>query len=302
MGASPPRKEVFMKIVEIYIVKKDNYSLYVVRSTIGIGYIDTSKVTDFTDLTTATVDGTNSNKFEVYVNDYKLTNKTDYVINSVTKQIQFTTPLVTGDEIKIYDILDSVAKVITKNSYNKNALFTYFNTYQKFKYNQEYTFSLDVVGTNYTKTFLAQYDPFYSSIKNIRVDTGDLLDGVTDAQIAKVIYKWSREAYWTLDNDSRLDDIKDYQYVQNYVRYKTDIDLCYAIYLTISGKYGVIKKEIGNIQVQRDTKIPLIDKMIQRFKELLENNEALLKGSTAIAASFVKANDTSYTVSDRGVF
>lgn len=42
--------------------------------------------------------------------------------------------------------------------------------------------------------------------------------------------------------------------------------------------------------------------MIQRFQDLLQNSEELMKGDTVVVNSFVRAGNTSYPVSNRGVF
>lgn len=329
--------------VEIYIVKKDNYNNYKIKNTMGIGYQASLKVDEFDKLSGPMVVGkqdasgyyhqqkvgsegntpfslitnntimcakylcgqiidTIETPFRILVNGLRLENITDYHISDEAI-ILFTNPLEAGDKLEIHDVTENNYSITSKNSYNKNAIFKLFNSSQKFKYNQEYNFNISVQDKQFTNTFIAQYDPFYSSAKNIRLDTGDLLVNATDDQIARMIYKYSKEAYTILDDDNRLDDLVDYKYVQNYVRYKTDIDLCYAIYCSISGKYGVISKDVGDIKISREIKLPTIKSMIERFSELLRPNEDLLKGDdSALVASFVKGNSTTYTVDSRGVF
>ena len=331
-----------MVTVEIYISKIDDTAStqYKILNTKGIGLQHVPKVQDFTATGLAgptVVDGviggtsgatpytviTGSDvetgefvtgdlidpvigPFRVLLNRKELKNLDDYYID-VNNTLLLVKPIKIGDKLEIHDVAVGDNWVVTsKNSYNPNALIKLFSADAKYKYNQEYTFSIGIKDEEekkiFTESFQSQYDPFYSNVKNVRIDTGDLLDGATDAQISKIIYKWSKEAYTILEDDNRLDDIKKYKYTQNYVRYKTDIDLCYAIYCSISGKYGSIEKEIGNIKVKRETKLPLIEAMIKRFQDLLRPNEELLKGEQNNVATFVKAGDTAYTVPNRGVF
>lgn len=329
--------------VEIYIVKKNNYNNYKIKNTMGIGYQSLLKVDEFDKLSGPVVVGkkdpagyyhqeklgsigdtpfsiitdsdikcarylcgqiidTVETPFRIIVNGIRLENFVDYHISDEAV-ILFKSPLEPGDKIEIHDVTENSYRIVSKNSYSKNAIFKLFSSSQKFKYNQEYNFNISIQNKLFSNTFLAQYDPFYSSIKHIRLDTGDLLVNATDEQISRMIYKYSKEAYKILNNDNRLDDLVDYKYVQNYVRYKTDIDLCYAIYCSISGKYGVITKEVGDIKISREIKIPTISSMIERFTELLRPNEDLLNGeNSALVASFVKGKATTYTVDSRGVF
>jgi ribosomal protein L10 len=331
-----------MVTVEVYISKKDDVgnTQYKILNTKGIGIEYVPKVQDFTATGLAgptVIDGvvggtsgatpytviTNADiecgefvtgdlidkvigPLRILVNRKELKNFDDYYID-VNNNLYLVKPMKIGDKLEIHDVVVGDNWVATsKNSYNPNALIKLFSSDTKYKYNQEYTFKIGIKDEeekkSFSESFQSQYDPFYSNVKNIRLDTGDLLDGATDAQISKLIYKWSKDAYQILNDDNRLDDIKKYKYTQNYVRYKTDIDLCYAIYCSISGKYGVITKEVGNIKVQREVKLPLIAAMIKRFEDLLRPNEDLLHGNKNSVVSFVKAGNTAYTVPNRGVF
>lgn len=294
-----------MVTIEIYIAKVNGFSEYKIKNVIGTGLASISKVLDFTPSSLSSAVSGATNGLSILVNGVELKNNIDYYID-VNNNMLLVNPLNVGDKLEIHDTISGEHPIVTKNSYNPNALVKLFSADQKFKYNQEYSFSLSIEDEGevktFTQTFQSQYDPYYSNIKNIRLDTGDLLDGVTDAQIAKLVYKWSKDAYTILDDDNRLEEITTYKYVQNYVRYKADIDLCYAIYVTISGKYGTIIKEIGNVKVQREIKLPYIEQMIARFRELLKPNEELLLGDDSMVVSFVKGSATEYPVSDRGVF
>ena len=240
--------------------------------------------------------------FSININGKECEPFKDYYIYENT--IIFSKPLKIGSMIKITDEVNA-AKINTKNSYNKNALFHTYSSEQKFKYNNKYTFTLTVNEEEHTISFGTQYDPFYCSMSKIRSDMGSMISGVTDNQIAKLIYEHSKEVFVTMTNNSKLEDLTDIekkQYIQNIVRYKTDIDLCWLLYYAVSGKYGTITKQIGTIEIEKTTKLPYIETMLKRFQGELQELENQLNDGTNTVVSFVKAGDTSYTVPDRGVF
>lgn len=263
-----------MKVIDVYIVKIKDYIKYTLVNPLGL----------------------KADSFTVSVNDYELTNGNEY--KNENNVLTFTNPLEIGDKIQInYSISDTV-KIVTRNAYDKNSLYKIFSSNSKLKFNHAYNFSLNINGEAFNSKFYSKHDPFYTTIKKIRMDTGDLLDHATDYQISQLIYLHSKEAQDTLGDS--ISDIP--VYATNVVRYQTDIDLCWQIYLSISGKYGVFKKKIGTIEVDQEVKLPMIDTMIKRFKELLKPNEELLNGDKKTASSFVRAGNTTYTVANRGVF
>ena len=277
------------KVYEIYIVKEDGLTMYNVKNVNGLG---------FKTLCALPIRNLNEPvELEVFVNDYKLTANIDYYVDNNTSII-FKNPLCQGDKITIVDSILDNAKIITKSSYDKTAFLKIFSSFQKFRYNHRYLMNLIVEDKDFTMDFNTKYDPFFTTVKKIRLDTGDLLSKVSDEQISKVIYLNSKEALEILGDD--VDEIE--SYVKNYVRYKTDIDLCYSIYLTITGKIGSFSKKVGDLEVSNSVKLPYLDDMIKRFKELLKPAEDSLSGNNIAAASVVKAGSSEYPVSSRGVF
>lgn len=286
-------------LYEVYIVKEDHFMSYsIVNEILANQNMGCSGFYS---------PNHNTLGLKVYVNDRELVPNCDFTM--FAGELNFSIPLYTGDKVIIKDsILDNV-KLITKNSYSRNTLFKYFSSNTKFKSNQIYDFILNVNEEEYKTEFLTKYDPFYTTIEKIRLDTGDLLANIPDSQIAKVIYINSKEAYDKLveaatNSDEETTTVTTIPtYAKNYVRYKTDIDFCYAIYLSISGKYGTQTKKVGDIQIESTVKLPYIDNMIARFKELLKPNEdAFGVTSTLVSATFVKAQSSSYPAERTTVF
>lgn len=272
-----------MNIYEVYIVKKNEISEYEVKNTQGLGFKSISN-------------GIFDNNFKVSINDYEIDLNNDYIVEDGC--LKFTNPLSEGDKITIADsILDNV-KIVTRSSYDKEAFQKLFNSYQKFRFNHRYVVNLNIKGQKFTSDFNTKYDPFFVTVNKIRLDTGTLFDDIPDERIANVIYLNSKEALELLGED--VDEIP--TYAKTYVRYKTDIDLCYAIYLTITGKIGSYSKKIGDITVDRTIKLPYLSDMIGRFKELIKPVEDLMNGDNNTAVSYIKGSSTTYPVSKRGVF
>lgn len=296
-----------MRTIEVYIVKENGINSFELKNRKGIGFSNLNRPMPINDdevvdgdeyeiITPIIPDDDEEHNFVVKLNGKELEYINDY--NVINYKIIFNNPLMEGDKIEIYDSILNSVKVVTKNSYNRNALFKIFSSNINFKFNHTYEFVLPVQGKLFSTEFETEHDPFYTTVKKIRLDTGDLLNKVSDNQIAALIYQYSKEVQDVLGDDADSIPV----YASNVVRYKTDIDLCWAIYLSISGKYGVKSKKVGTIEIEKNTKVPYIETMVKRFKELLAPNEELLNSDQDTVLSFVKAKSTEYTVPNRGVF
>lgn len=226
--------------------------------------------------------------------------------------ILFNTPLQEGDKLTIMFESD-LPKVFTKSKYGTGAVYKLYSDEVKLKFNSNYKFVIEANET-FTSEFTSKYDPFFSTVKIIRRDTGDLLNDVSEEVIASIIYDNSLyvvDKLINIDDGDELEDMYDLDdfeyrvppYVTNYVRYKTSLDLCYSIYLTKTGKLGAFKKKIGDLDISSEIKLPALTEMMSRFKELIKPYEDLLNnGDSGLTAGFVKANSTSYPISSRGIF
>lgn len=234
--------------------------------------------------------------FDVRVNDIELNYGEHYTV--VDNVVNFANKLSQGDKITIKDSILNSVKIVSKSSYDRNSLFKMYSDKVKLRYNHTYKMIMSVLETDYELSFMTKYDPFYAAVDKIRLDTGDMLEHTSDEQIAKVIYSNSKDALQLLGED--VDVVP--KYAKNYVRYKTNIDLCYALYLSMTGKVGSYSKRVGDITIESSTKLPFLKDMIGRFKELLKPNEDLMNSENIGVLSFVKAKKSEYPVSNRGVF
>lgn len=323
-----------MKVTEIYI-SKENIPDYTLHESLGTGYsklieiaadsisraietynstidnlteknetekIENLNINDFISAEEMGLKAAEDLEFNVNINEEDLIPFEDYYVYD--NKIIFNEPVEIGSIIQIADNVNKT-KIITKNSYNKNALLHVFSAEQKLKYNNSYSFKLNINEEEFETYFESQFDPYYSSVKKIREDLGSMINGVKDGQIAKLIFEHSKEVFYVLTNNGSEDDLTDIKklmYPQNIVRYKTDIDLCWLLYYAVSGKYGTISKKIENIEIEKQTKLPYIETMLKRFQDALKELEDQLNNGTGTILSFTKGGDTKYTVSDRGVF
>lgn len=270
-------------IEEIYYIKKDETEKY------------TSKLFDAESV--------------LYINEEKAFEGVDYNIDE-DGGILFPNKLNIGDILYMkHRPKEDVEKVFTKSPYNNKAIFHAFSKDTNLKFNHKYVMEcyvrdIDNEDDNnylkFTNTFVAKYNPYYSSVKKIRSDTGTLLGEVEDDVIARLIYSNSKEAN-EIAADGTFDDGVP-GYAKNYVRYKTDIDICVAVYLSICGIAGERAKTLSDIKIERNVKIPYLEDMLKRFRELLKPNEDALIGPKVVASSFVKAKKYPYPINEARLF
>lgn len=275
-----------MRSIECYIVKKTT-NLYEIQNKNIDSYLSILNESSPLD------------SFFLYLNKELLEiDKDFYFSNGI---IYFSNEVEEGSLIEVIDeISKEFNKVITKNSYDRNSLFKLYSKDLKLKYNHKYILTADAINVDDIKDFkytvYASHDPFYTTVSQIRTDCNDFIIDLSDEQIAKMIYLNSKIAKECLDekNDSAsssgITTNKTIpRYVKNYVRYKTDIDLCTSIYLAISGKFGSINKTIGSINISKDIKLPYLKDILKKFEEYLKPLEDNLKSHTFSATAFVKA-------------
>jgi hypothetical protein len=131
------------------------------------------------------------------------------------------------------------------------------------------------------------------------MELGGLADSFTNDQINFVLYQNSKagfELYKSRSDYSIANAIP--TSLKDWVRYKTCVDLIYAIYLEISGNAGRQMKIIGPMQVDKEIKIPYINDMLKKFQKALDDADVKLREAQRVLA-FVKAG-TSYTFPQSG--
>ena len=238
-------------------------------------------------------------KISVYINDNNVT----FSYNSLNNSIVFNTILSIGDKISIkIDNLDiSKENLFSSSQIKPGVLLKKYSDVVKFKSNHTYSLNI-VTNKNKFKTSFSSNIP-YAIIKPnaIRIDTGKLFENIDDETILRVIYKNAKEAmelYLLTVTDTT--NITYPTYLKNYIRYKADLDLVNAAYLTISADAGVRDKRLGNMQVSADVKLPYLKDLIKRFSDLLKPNEDALSGNKTMSVGFKKGGTSfAYPGTDR---
>lgn len=264
------------------------------------------------------------NSINVYINGALQTfgDKLDYTTLPDNGKIIFNKELLEGDVVSI--ISNEEIKNIQVISFGRkesvNALYKKYTSIQKLKFNNRYNIHIKLNNKNIDWSFTTRLTPMFSTVKKIKEDIGEFIQGFTEEYIMSVIHNNSWEILNRV-NESLEDDtvsegmiIEDFiapnneneyispnRIISKWVKIKTEIDLIYARYYGISYNYGSVKKTIGDISIEKSTKLPYIDELLKRLKKDLEDTEEAIFGGINFIGSAVKGS-TNYQYSERGTF
>lgn len=239
----------------------------------------------------------------------------DYLTVQDTGKVIFNRPLSEGD---IVSVISNVAsnkinlEIVSSGRADKpNALYKKYGTVKRLKENNKYEVHICLGKELFLWTFVSKLTPLFVSSKKIWEDIGEFIEGFTEEYINSMLYRNSVEVVELIDELANQDDAVEnvtyevdadgnyttnHRAVKNWVRYKTEIDLIYARYYGISYRYGSIRKEVGDISIQKDTKLPYIDNLLDRVKDQWDEADAAIRGVNVVASA-VKAG-TNYSYDD----
>lgn len=273
---------------EIYIVKEDGFDTYKLKiKGEGISYFLGKGNADYA-VFTIKVNGVSLN-----FSNFKISE--DYVIT-------FNSPLEFGDMITINDSVHYNTKIISKNKYDKKALFKQSRESETLKSNHKYTVNLNVRDDDFSYSFDTDFNPLYTTVEKIRTGTGTILDSTDDYTILKAIYNTSKNCLERIEAEDVDVDFSNGTptIVRDYVMYTVQYEFVYAVYLSLCAKSGTNSKSVGDISIREGVRgIP--KEMLTSAKKLAENAEMNLFNTSKVA-NFVKAGSTTYPVDGRGVF
>lgn len=249
------------------------------------------------------------NLVSIFVNDEIATEDEDYFIKN--NKIVFNRELNDSDDLKMNYSYDTNKNIISKGKINKNSILSRFDSDIKLNENNKYRIGIVIDKELYEWEFNSKQNPMFSTARQILEDIGEFIEGFTEEYINNKIYDNSLAVIDLIDELASLDTPvenvtyeKDedgfytttYKAVKNWVRYKTDIDLTLARYFGISYHYGSEMKEIGDIKIEKSTKLPYIDNLLDFLKKQWDEADKVIRG-TNVVSSAVKAG-TQYKYDD----
>lgn len=233
----------------------------------------------------------------------------DYLTVQDTGKVIFNEPLYEGDIVSVISNIASKRinlEIVSSGRADKpNALYKKYGTVKRLKANNKYEIQLCLDKEIYKWHFVTKLNPLLVSSKKIWEDIGEFIEGFTEEYINSMLYRNSVEVIELIDELANADEaVENVTYetdnegnittssraIKNWVKYKTEIELVMARYYGISYRYGSVRKEVGDISIEKSTKLPYIDNLLDRLKDQFEEADNTIRGIN-IVASGVKAID-----------
>lgn len=237
----------------------------------------------------------------------------DYLTVQDTGKVIFNEPLSEGDIVSVISTVASKKinlEIISSGKADKpNALYKKYGTVKRLKPNNVYEVHLcldkDIIKWN----FVSHLNPLFVSSKKIWEDIGEFIEGFTERYINSMIYRNSVEVIELIDELANQEEAVEnvtyeidedgdytitYRAIKNWVKFKTEIELVMARYYGISYRYGSIRKEVGDISIEKSTKLPYIDNLLDRLKDQFEEADKVIRGLNTVASAIKGGDNYSY--------
>lgn len=233
----------------------------------------------------------------------------DYLTVQDTGKVIFNSPLTEGDTVSVVSNIASKKinlEIVSSGKADKpNALYKKYGTVKRLKENNKYEIQICIDKDIFKWNFVSKLNPLFVSSKKIWEDIGEFIEGFTEEYINSMIYRNSVEVIELIDELANAEEaIENVTYekdndgfytatnraIKNWVKFKTEIDLIMARYYGISYRYGSVRKEVGDIAIEKSTKLPYIDNLLDRLKDQFEEADNTIRGIN-IVASGVKGID-----------
>lgn len=237
----------------------------------------------------------------------------DYLTVQDTGKVIFNEPLNEGDIVSVVSNIASNKvnlEIVSSGKADKpNALYKKYGTVNRLKPNNKYEVQICIGKELFKWTFVSKLSPLFVSSKKIWEDIGEFIEGFTEEYINSMLYRNSVEVVELIDELKNQDEAVEnvtyevdadgnytttYRAVKNWVRLKTEIELVMARYYGISYRYGTIVKEVGDIHIEKSTKLPYIDNLLDRLKDQFEEADNVIRGVNIVASGVKGINNYSY--------
>lgn len=258
-----------------------------------------------------------SNLTSVFVDGELKTESEDYLVENgkvvFTDTVDFNSPL----NVKLNYAINTEKGLINPGSSsnsNSNSVLSRFNSDVKLNENNKYRVRIAIDKDFYEWEFNSRQNPMFTTAKKIYEDIGEFIEGFTEEYINNKIYDNSLAVIDLIDELAALEEpienvtyeqdengfyTTNYKAVNNWVRYKTDIDLTLARYFGISYRYGSELKEIGDIKIEKTTKLPYIDNLLEMLRKKFDEADQAIRGVNVVASSIKAGNRYKYDDWDR---
>ena len=237
----------------------------------------------------------------------------DYLTVQDTGKVIFNNPLNENDMVSIVSNVASKRinlEIISSGKADKpNALYKKYGTVKRLKENNKYEIQICIDKDIYKWNFVSKLNPLFVSSKKIWEDIGEFIEGFTEEYINSMLYRNSVEVIELIDELANGDDaVENVTYekdtdgnytttsraIKNWVKYKTELQLVMARYYGISYRYGSVKKSIGDIAIEKSTKLPYIDNLLDGLKDQFEEADNAIRGINIVASGVKGITNYSY--------
>lgn len=244
----------------------------------------------------------------IFLDGELLTADEDYLVKN--NRVVFA-DLPDDSNLTVIHNIDTTKTLINPGKSSSNSILTRFNSDLKLNENNKYRIGIAIDKDIYEWEFNSRQNPMFTTAKKIYEDIGEFIDGFTEEYINAKIYDNSVAVIDLIDTlaaqETPVENVTyeqdadgfyttKYKAVNNWVRYKTDIDLTLARYFGISYHYGSELKNIGDIKIEKATKLPYIDNLLDMLRKQWDEADKVIRG-TNVVASAIKAG-TRYKYDD----
>lgn len=244
----------------------------------------------------------------IFLDGELLTADEDYLVKN--NKVVFA-DLPDDSNLTVIHNIDTTKTLINPGKSSSNSILTRFNSDLKLNENNKYRIGIAIDKDMYEWEFNSRQNPMFTTAKKIYEDIGEFIDGFTEEYINAKIYDNSVAVIDLIDTlaaqETPVENVTyeqdadgfyttKYKAVNNWVRYKTDIDLTLARYFGISYHYGSELKNIGDIKIEKATKLPYIDNLLDMLRKQWDEADKVIRG-TNVVASAIKAG-TRYKYDD----
>lgn len=237
----------------------------------------------------------------------------DYLTVQDTGKVIFNEPLSEGDIVSVISTVASNKinlEIVSSGKADKpNALYKKYGTVKRLKPNNVYEVQLCLDKDIIKWDFVSHLNPLFVSSKKIWEDIGEFIEGFTERYINSMLYRNSVEVIELIDELANQEEAVEnvtyeinedgdyttaYRAIKNWVKFKTEIELVMARYYGISYRYGSIRKEVGDISIEKSTKLPYIDNLLDRLKDQFEEADKVIRGLNTVASAIKGGDNYSY--------